>query len=159
MVLLTALALGVFWPWSESHQSKWADAILYPLLGILCALFLAMPLAHVRKLKFSLTLMLLLMVLVSELLAVWSLNPPGRSKKAKWWTVEMGMTEREVEMIMGSRGIAKPTGGGEVDWFYDGDITISFRNGRVSEALHFQLDRPRRSGYCGYGRLTTAKSQ
>jgi hypothetical protein len=88
-----------------------------------------------RRIQFSLTLMLLLVVLISELLAAWALWPPPPASPANWEQIEVGMNESEVKKILGSRGSVSRDRR-DVHWTYsEWRVRVTFRNGRVVNAF------------------------
>jgi hypothetical protein len=89
-----------------------------------------------RRIQFSLTLLLLLVVLISELLAAWALTPLPPGSPANWEQIEVGMTELEVEKILGNRGWAFSDNKGNSHWKYpSARVRVTFRNGRVVNAF------------------------
>jgi hypothetical protein len=125
-----AFTIGAGWPSSDFI------VFIAVTLGVIAAALAGLVLIKHRRFRFSLALVLLLVVLISELLAIWALTP---SRQVPNWTkVKVGMTEAEVEKTMGYRGVQYPGGGGETEWdYYTDHITISFRNGRVTEVLQY----------------------
>jgi hypothetical protein len=105
-------------------------------------MFLGLALLVGWHVRFSLTMMFLLTALVAELLAVWRLtrqlprNELVDPDLIQWRLIEVGMTEKDVERIMGRRG-------GEMytqtysEWQYPHGIVVQFQDGRVKQKYRF----------------------
>jgi hypothetical protein len=65
-----------------------------------------------HRFRFSIALMLLLVALVAELLAVWIWTPRQYTPQV-FNQIEKGMTEAEVEKIMGGSGVPRNEDNGE----------------------------------------------
>jgi hypothetical protein len=105
-----------------------AGYLAYAIIG---AMFLGIAVLIGRHVRFSLTLMFLITALIAELLAVWRLTPTeGDPDVRRWQLIEVGMSEKEVEEIMGRRGSRV----GLDEWDYAHGITVEFRNGHVTKA-------------------------
>ena len=96
------------------------------------------------RIQFSLTLLLLLVALISELLAAWALTPPPPASPANWQQIEVGMNESEVEKILGGRGSVSRDRR-DVHWTYaEWRVRVTFRNSRVVNAFVLPVYRLRK---------------
>jgi hypothetical protein len=77
--LVGAFTIGAVWPsWSQFI------VIIGVAFGVLAAPLVGLALIKHVRIRFSLALMLMVVVLLSELLAVWALTPPRQATISNW---------------------------------------------------------------------------
>ena len=95
-----------------------------------------------RAFQFSILLMLLLVALFAEFFAAWRLTPTEPAYTPQnWLQIQKGMSEVEVEAIMGRRGRVFKSGGQHYWLFHDrsgqsawSTLKVGFKNNHVVDA-------------------------